>query len=148
MDAEVLYRQVLAEIAGDEAALKKKREFAEMLRQRLNVPAVQKYSDAAQELADLASGRKTLKQQISEVVQELGAIEFDVNDVFAAMDGRWESPPMQPKSKISTVLARLVDTGDIEITARGAGSVPNRYRAVSAQQTPEDRGGESPDGLA
>lgn len=129
MDARTLYEDLMKEIATDEAALAKKREVASFIFSRLE-DTVQRYTPHSKgdDLMPSLADRKTLSQHVSEAVETLGGVEFVVGDVYEILTNKAIDLPEQPKSKITTVLSRLAERGELVQTFKGSGNVPNRYR--------------------
>lgn len=75
------------------------------------------------------SNRKTLKQQVKDMVNLFGEQEFSVPHVFAAMQNAGiEIKGSQPKSRIATLLTELQGEGLIVKTFAGKGSVPHKFK--------------------
>lgn len=137
MDAWHLYDELLREIERDEAALRLKKLTAEFLSSKLGkrlAPSQQDQNRQLDESKDqLEPRRKTLIQFVQAVIPSFGRDEFSVGDVYdrlATLDGYTASD--SPKSRITTVLARLTERGELVQTFRGGGNVPNRYRNPNA----------------
>lgn len=139
MDALSLYNDLRVEIDADEKALLKKKEFAQFLFERLRRDAentVQRSSSLATSSmsGEDRSVRRTLTQNVSDVIAGFGDEEFVVGDVYDVLLKNGVELPDQPKSKITTVLARFAERGDLVQTFKGGGNVPNRYRRRASEK--------------
>ena len=133
MDAKLLYNELMDEIRADEMALDEKRDLARLLKKRLD--AMRQPADTAiavpvgqVSVAAEAPAATSLVQHVEQALPMLGAHEFVVGDVAAALRARGVPLPEKPNPKITTVLARLQATGVLARTFTGAGNVPNRYK--------------------
>jgi hypothetical protein len=87
------------------------------------------------ELDSVVNGDKpTLRTQITEVIERIGDQEFSVAHIDAALkkmgivvNGKY------PRSRISMVLSKLEESGDLVKTSTGGGNVPHKYKAVPAE---------------
>lgn len=74
--------------------------------------------------------RKTLIDDVQEVVCRFGEQEFTVVHVEAALRklGTQFKGEKSPRPRISTILGKLEDQGVVVRTFEGKGNVPNRYK--------------------
>lgn len=77
------------------------------------------------------SGRRSLADDVEDVIKRFGNQEFSVAHVDAVMQQQGikdKSGEFFPRSRISTALSKLEDEGLITRTFKGAGNVPHRYK--------------------
>jgi len=77
------------------------------------------------------SGRRTLVDDVGDVVKRFGNQEFSVAHVDVVMQQQGikdKSGEPFPRSRISTALGKLEESGFIERSFTGAGNVPHRYK--------------------
>jgi DNA-binding transcriptional ArsR family regulator len=86
---------------------------------------------AVDDLEDGEGDKQTLRAQIVELIDRLGDQEFSVAHIDAALkkqgvvvNGKY------PRSRISTVLSKLEDSGMLVKTFTGGGNVPHKYKVV------------------
>ena len=60
--------------------------------------------------------------------------QFDVNELLPRLAEAGVLMPLDPKSRLATVLGRLVERGVITRVFAGGGNVPNRYIFPEATQ--------------
>lgn len=79
------------------------------------------------------SGRRTLLNEVEDVVLRFGDQEFTVAHVDAVFQqqGIKAKGEVIPRSRISTVLGKLEENGLLELTLKGGGSVAHRYKLKS-----------------
>lgn len=78
------------------------------------------------------SGRRTLVDDVEDIVKRFGDQEFSVAHVDVVMQQQGikdKSGEFFPRSRISTALGKLVDDGVIIRTFKGSGNVPHRFKA-------------------
>lgn len=146
MNANLLYEELLAEIADDERALDEKRQLATLLKKRLEryrSTTVISHSSAtvahsptphgATQIAkddDADQPTASLTQMVGRAVKALGEQEFVVGDVYDTMVKMGlPFPSERANPRITTVLKRMFDAGTLVRTFEGGGNVPHRYRA-------------------
>ena len=90
------------------------------------------------EFDDLTPPKKTLTDEIRDVVGRFGTQEFTIGHVDSVcrklglkIEGK------SPKSRISVSLAKLCEEGYLQRTFTGAGSAPNKYRLKSTMSDAE-----------
>jgi len=73
--------------------------------------------------------RNSLIDDVQKVVKRFGDQEFTVAHVDKVLKstGVLAQDDMHNRARISTVLTRLKDSGELEITFKGGGNVPNKY---------------------
>lgn len=74
------------------------------------------------------SGENTFRRTVERHVRIHGRDEFSMNDVYEGLRARGEMVEPDRKSVITTILSRMADAGELERTAVGSGSAPNKYR--------------------
>ncbi len=88
---------------------------------------------------DSTARRRTLVDDVRDVVKRLGRQEFTNAHVEAAMRRLGiEIVGKTPRSRISLAFAKLVEEGTLARTFVGGGNVPHRYR-VRAMMTPNEQ---------
>lgn len=78
------------------------------------------------------SGRRTLVDDVEDVIKRFGNQEFSVAHVDVVMQQQGikdKSGEFFPRSRISTALGKLEDDGVIIRTFKGSGNVPHRFKA-------------------
>ena len=78
------------------------------------------------------SSRRTLVDDVEDVVKRFGSQEFSVAHVDVVMQQQGikdKSGEFFPRSRISTALGKLEDDGVIIRTFKGSGNVPHRFKA-------------------
>lgn len=157
MDVRALLEKLRIEIDEETLALEKKREFVEFLRVRVEteertpllvmtpatntallnpgMSAVQAFSDG---LAGKTSMHRVINAQrtndtsfkriVERYVRVHGHAEFTTNDVYEGLNERGDLVSPERRSVITTILSRMAESGELERTVAGAGSIPNKYR--------------------
>lgn len=77
------------------------------------------------------TGRRTLVDDVEDVIKRFGSQEFTVVHVDVVMRQQGikdKSGEFFPRSRISTALGKLEEDGLIVRTFKGAGNVPHRFR--------------------
>ncbi|PKO92573.1 MAG: hypothetical protein CVU15_05480 [Betaproteobacteria bacterium HGW-Betaproteobacteria-1] len=95
-------------------------------------------SSKAINIADLRheanSGRKTLRQEVTEVVEQFGAQEFTVAHIDSALKKYGVVVKGQsPRARISMTITKLEEEGRVRKTFVGKGNIPHRYKAVATE---------------
>ena len=83
-----------------------------------------------------ANGKRTLTDEVKDVVSRFGDQEFNVVHVHAVLEQR--GIPIAgklPRARISVSLNDLIENGTIEKTFQGKGNVPNRYKLVQSHES-------------
>jgi len=104
--------------------------------------------DMSSQLIDLSevheakqSHRRTFLDSVRDVVSRFGDQEFSVvHTEFALKKLGIEVPGKASRSRISMVLNKLVDEGITEMTHKGSGNIPNRYRLKNAAPDQKEEG--------
>ncbi|MBC7619892.1 MAG: hypothetical protein H7293_13070 [Candidatus Saccharibacteria bacterium] len=87
---------------------------------------------------DIAAKKRTLVDEVKEVVVRFGSQEFNLGHVDAALKRQAvEVTGKSPKSRISVALVRLCRDEFLVRTFTGVGNVPNRYRVRATMSQPE-----------
>lgn len=81
-------------------------------------------------LIDEKPKRNALIEEVKQVVEKFGDQEFTVAHIDKVLKSKSGLPQddMSNRARISTALSRLKDSGCLEMTAKGGGNVPNRYK--------------------
>jgi len=87
---------------------------------------------------DQPKKRKTLGNDIREILPRFGDQEFTVNHVEAVLERMGKAPSGKtPKSRIAMALTLLEREGAITRVFKGRGNVPNRYRQYDSDEKQE-----------
>ena len=127
------------EIDADRKALTEKEAVLRFLERKdgktsapISIEGVTMRNDGVIQLDELipAVGRRTLFTDVQDVISRFGDQEFTVVHVEAALKktGVEVKGGKFPRSRISTALSKLEDTGVIVKTFEGKGNVPHRYK--------------------
>lgn len=90
-------------------------------------------------LLDDEPRRPTMLDDIKDIIERFGYKEFTVQHVdkiYKAQNGI-AADDNSNRSRISTALGRLKDSGYLEMTLKGGGNVPNKYRRTKDQEAHE-----------
>lgn len=85
--------------------------------------------------------KKSIIEEIGEIVERFGDQEFTIQHVDAVFKTNHglQASDTSNRNKISTALTKLKDRGLIEITFKGGGNVPNRYKRASQENQEEKK---------
>jgi phosphopantetheine adenylyltransferase len=81
------------------------------------------------------SERRTLSDDIGDIIKRFGSQEFTVAHIDVVMQQQGikdKAGEFIPRSRISTALGKLEDDGLIVRTFKGAGNVPHRFKVKGA----------------
>jgi len=129
------------EIAKEEESLNEKKAVLRYLESKeakigaFPVPGTSKaITDGVIQLDQLIvpiSGRRTLVDDVEDVIKRFGDQEFSVAHVDVVMQQQGikdKSGEYFPRSRLSTAIGKLEESGLIERSFTGAGNVPHRYK--------------------
>jgi len=139
MDAEQVLAELMNEIASDERNLAEKRIAASFWQKRLTTGRDSKAVVNHSPSLVYSARHRTMVETVADVINEhFVGVEFAIGDLYDKMVEIGSAMPTnEPKSKLTTVLARLADTKTLTRTFRGGGNVPHRYRRAVDLPPPE-----------
>ena len=159
MDVRLLLEELLHEISETETELAKKKEFVEFLRARIAPlettykvqtihtrssarsafeSAVQRARTATERALMAAPDTKvTLRGRVARVVAGYNGGEFGATEVLSDLKDSGFEIPDENRSRITTILSRMVDSGELVKSYTGSGSVPNRYMTTPQGINPD-----------
>lgn len=143
MDVRILIQEMLFEISQEEDALEEKRKVVKFLEARVQdaapslLPAqgVNTYMRRRRLFPDQpapVAAKRTLRQTVAELLREFGDREFVVGDVHEELVKKNMDLPVDPRSKITTILSRMLEAGELERTFVGGGNVPHKYKVAAS----------------
>ena len=82
-------------------------------------------------IAAYGDGKKTLRSTVASLVMTFNGEEFGATEVLEALQQYKVDLPPDPRSRITTILGRMTEAGELERTVAGSGSLPNRYKVAA-----------------
>lgn len=80
------------------------------------------------------SNKETLATELAALVKRLGAQEFTVNQVLAALEAMGKGNSAKHfKNRVSVIMKKMTEEGILERTHKGRGNDPHRYKQSEQQ---------------
>ncbi|MFZ2405871.1 MAG: hypothetical protein WAW41_12085 [Methylobacter sp.] len=152
MDAKKLIEDLESEVEREKAAVAvKEKLLAEWkLKMGINAPDKDKESQAqgihkrgvidVDDLFEEQPKKQTIVGEVKEIVERFGAKEFTVQHVDKVYKMQHGIPDedISNRTRISTALGKLKDSGFVDVAFKGGGNVPHKY--VVAKHDIDEKG--------